>query len=105
VPRLFMFTVPGLKVASDWLTVHDRLLDAFPEVIDVLATTMPETLLIVYQGELNIDDWLEGVSAGILGCRALAGRSAYRTAASQPPTWARVSPVARSSPKRREQHE
>jgi hypothetical protein len=105
VPRLFMFTVPGLDVASDWLNVHDRLLDDFPEVIDVLATTMPETLLIVYQGELNIDDWLAGMSAGILGRRALAGRSPRRAAALQPPTWARVSPVARSSPKRREHHE
>jgi hypothetical protein len=66
MPRLYMVTVPGLNVASDWAAVHDRLLDAFPEVTDVMATTMTATLLIVHEGEANIDAWLEGISAGIL---------------------------------------
>jgi hypothetical protein len=52
-------TVPGLDVSSDWLTVHDRLLEDFPELTDVLATTMPGALLIVYEGEPNIDGWVE----------------------------------------------
>ena len=29
MPRLYMITVPGLEVKSDWRTVHDRLLDDF----------------------------------------------------------------------------
>jgi hypothetical protein len=33
-------------VKLDWAAVHDRLLDDFPQVTDVLATTMTATLLI-----------------------------------------------------------
>jgi len=73
MPRLFMLTVPGLKVASDWAAVHDRLLDDFPGITDVLATTMTATLLIVYEGDANVDAWLEGISDGILSRRIRAG--------------------------------
>jgi hypothetical protein len=73
MPRFYMLTVPGLKVTTDWASVHDRLLDDFPDVIDVLATTMPATLLIAYAGEANIDAWLEGINDGIRSRRARAG--------------------------------
>jgi hypothetical protein len=76
MPRLFMVTVPGLSVASDWAAVHDRLLDDFTEVTDVLATTISATLLIVYEGDAHIDAWLEGVSAGILSRRMSAATAA-----------------------------
>jgi hypothetical protein len=66
MPRLFMLAVPGLKVAADWAAVHDRLLDDFPEITDVLATTLPATLLIVHEGDANVDAWLEGIGQGIL---------------------------------------
>jgi hypothetical protein len=75
VPRLFMLTVPGLRVASDWAAVHDRLLDDFPGITDVLATTMTATLLIVYEGEASVDAWLEGVSDGILSRGISAGNA------------------------------
>ena len=77
MPRLFMLTVPGLKVASDWAAVHDRLLDDFPGITDVLATTMAATLLIVYEGDANVDAWLEGISDGILS-RRLSARNTPR---------------------------
>jgi hypothetical protein len=73
MPRLYMLTVPGLEVTTDWASVHDRLLDDFPDVIDVLATTMRATLLIAYAGEANIDAWLEGIDDGIRSRRARAG--------------------------------
>jgi hypothetical protein len=47
MPSLCLITVPGLEVRSDWRLVHDRLLDEFPEVMDVLATTIKETILVV----------------------------------------------------------
>jgi len=72
-----MVTVPGLRVASDWAAVHDRLLDDFPGITDVLATTMPATLLIVYEGDANVDGWLEGISDGILS-RHLSAATAPR---------------------------
>ena len=49
MPRLFMVTVPGLEVKVRLAPMHDRLLDEFPNVTDVLATTIPETVLIVYE--------------------------------------------------------
>lgn len=75
MPRLFMLTVPGLKVAVDWEAVHDRLLDDFPGITDVLATTMTATLLIVYEGDADVDAWLEGISDGILSRRIRAGNA------------------------------
>lgn len=72
MPRLFMLTVPGLKVASDWGAVHDRLLDDFPGITDVLATTMTATLLIVHEGDGDVDAWIEGISDGILSRRLSA---------------------------------
>ena len=80
-----MLTVPGLKVTTDWASVHDRLLDDFPDVIDVLATTMPATLLIAYAGEANIDAWLEGISDGIRSRRARAGHPATDADANERP--------------------
>jgi hypothetical protein len=75
VPRLFMLTVPGLEVASDWGAVHDRLLDDCPRITDVLATTMTATLLIVHEGDADVDAWLEGISDGILSRRISAGNA------------------------------
>jgi hypothetical protein len=75
VPRLCMITVPGLQVKLDWTAVHDRLLDDFPQISDVLATTIPETLLIVYEGDDDIDAWLDGISDGILSRRMSAGHA------------------------------
>ncbi len=49
--HLSILTVPGLDVRSDWRGVHNRLLNEFPAVTNVLATTMPETLLIVHDDE------------------------------------------------------
>lgn len=83
MPRLFMLTVPGLKVTTHWAPVRDRLLDDFPDIIDVLATTMPATLLIAHTGDAKVDAWLEGVSDGIRSRRVRAG--------SPPPTRARTS--------------
>ena len=73
MPQLYMITVPGLDVKSDWSVVHDRLLDAFARVSDVLPTTMPSTLLIAYQGAPDVDGWLRLVSETLLGRRRKTG--------------------------------
>ncbi len=96
MPQLYMLTVPGLEVASDWRVVHDRLLDDFAEIEDVLATTMAETLLIAYYGVPDVDGWLEGVTEAVLTRRLKAGWGAR---AGHPPartgTGARVVPIRR----------
>jgi hypothetical protein len=81
MPRLYMITVPGLEVKSDWRIVHDRLLDDFEKVDDVLPTTTPETLLIVYRGSAHVDEWLDALSEAVLlrgmrtsGARRRSGR-------------------------------
>jgi hypothetical protein len=79
MPRLYMLTMPGLQVKSDWVAVHDRLLDEFPEVTDVLPTTITATLLIVYEGEAKVDAWLEGISEAVLGRRISAAKSSAGT--------------------------
>jgi hypothetical protein len=66
MPRLYMITVPGLDVKSDWRIVHDRLLDDFSKVDEVLPTTIPETLLIVYRGRAHVDEWLDALTQGVL---------------------------------------
>jgi hypothetical protein len=69
-PRRCLITVLGLKVASEWRVVHDRLLDGFPGVADVLPTTMEGTVLILYHGHEDTNAWLETVSETVLHCRA-----------------------------------
>jgi len=67
MPKLCLITVPGLRVGSDWRLVHDRLLDEFPQVSDVLATTMKETILVVSRDVAPGDPgrWLDTISETI----------------------------------------
>jgi hypothetical protein len=67
--KLYMLTLPRLDVRSDWRTIHDRLLDDFAAVDDVLPTTMPETLLIAYRGRAEVDGWLDSIDEAISGQR------------------------------------
>jgi hypothetical protein len=83
MPRLYMITVPGLQVKSDWRVVRDRLLDDFPKVKDVLPTTTPDTLLIVYRGRAHVNEWLDAMSETVLIRRARAPGT--RRTPSEPP--------------------
>lgn len=67
--KLYSLTLPGLDVPSDWRAVHDRLLDDFPAIDDVLPTTMPATVLIVYRGSARLDAWLQSIDEAVLGRR------------------------------------
>lgn len=67
--HLFMMTVRDLDVRSDWRAVHDRLLDDFPGITEVLATTMAGTILIAYQGPAEIDAWLQSTGEALLSRR------------------------------------
>ena len=76
--KLYSMTLPGLDVRSDWRAVHDRLLDDFPAIDDVLPTTMLATVLIAYRGPAEVDGWLGSINEALLSCRL---RSARRPAA------------------------
>ena len=67
--KLYSLTLPGLNVRSDWRAVHDRLLDDFSAIDDVLPTTMVGTLLIVYRGSADVDGWLGSIDEAVLSRR------------------------------------
>jgi hypothetical protein len=68
--KLCQITLPRLQVSSDWRLIHDRLLDEFSEVTDVLPTTMKGTILIVYEGSDNAGSWIETMSETIVHFRS-----------------------------------
>ena len=81
--KLYEITIPGLSVASELPAVRHRLLADFPDVLDVLATTMPATVLIVYRGAPAPDPWLEALSDSVARRRASLSSRQIR-AADQP---------------------
>jgi hypothetical protein len=72
--KLYSVTLPGLDVRSDWRAVHDRLLDDFPAIDDVLPTTMAATVLIAYRGPAKVDGWLGSISEAVLSRRLTSPR-------------------------------
>ena len=72
--KLYSLTLPGLDVRSDWRAAHDRLLDDFPAIDDVLPTTMVATLVIVYRGSEQVDGWLRSIEEALLGRRLRGAR-------------------------------
>jgi hypothetical protein len=72
--KLYSLTLPGLDVRSDWRAVHDRLLDDFPAIDDVLPTTVAATVLIAYRGDAEVDGWLGSIDDALLGRRLRTAR-------------------------------
>jgi hypothetical protein len=62
---LYEITIPGFSVSSDLPSVRRRLRADYPRVLDVLGTTRPATLLIVYSGEDEIDAWLKALDHSV----------------------------------------
>jgi hypothetical protein len=65
IPRLYQITIPGLSITAHFPAVRRRLLADFPKVLEVLATTMPCTLLIAYRGEADTDAWLDALDEAV----------------------------------------
>jgi hypothetical protein len=62
---LSLLTLPGLRISSDWSAVHDLMLERFPQIGDVLATTIPSTVLVVHDDEPNRDAWIDAITVVI----------------------------------------
>jgi hypothetical protein len=77
--RISRITLPALSIKRDFEPARRRLLADFPAVHDVLATTTPATLLVLYSGPAEADAWL----AALLD--SVATRPA--TATSECPSW------------------
>jgi hypothetical protein len=55
--RLCRITIPGLVVKRDFTAARRRLLAAFPDIEEVIATTAPGTLLVLSSGPEDADAW------------------------------------------------
>src|SRR6476646_4728195 len=51
--------VPGLSMKQDFKAARERLMNDFPMIEDVIATTAPETVLIVASDPIDVDAWQE----------------------------------------------
>jgi hypothetical protein len=78
--RLCRITLPGLSISSDFTVARQRLLAEFPEIHEVVATTAPATLLLVYSGPPQADAWYDMLASSI----AAGGATARRKASHRP---------------------
>ena len=65
MPSLYQITIPGLSPKGDFTAARRRLIADFPRVLDVLATTIPATVLVAYFGEDEVDAWLNALSDSV----------------------------------------
>ena len=60
--RLYEITIPGLAIDTEFIDLRRSVLAAFPRVVEVFAMDAPETVLVAYRGEDEIDAWCETLS-------------------------------------------
>jgi hypothetical protein len=60
--RLYEITIPGLATDTKFTDIRRSLLAAFPRVVEVFAMQTPETVLVAYRGEDEIDAWCQTLS-------------------------------------------
>ena len=56
---LYRITVPGLSVKRDFTTARQCLLADFPNLREVIPTTAPATLLVLYSSPGDPDAWVQ----------------------------------------------
>jgi hypothetical protein len=76
--KLYQITIPGLSMKDDFPAASRRLLADFPRVVELLAMTMPSTVLVAYLGEDEVDAWLDAVSGSVATRRMGLRRSHVR---------------------------
>jgi hypothetical protein len=59
--RLCRITIPGLSIESDFAAAREHLLAEFPNVHEVIATTAPATVLVLYSGPAEADSWVDAL--------------------------------------------
>ncbi|HWX97974.1 MAG TPA: hypothetical protein VNZ01_14120 [Solirubrobacteraceae bacterium] len=59
--QICRLTVPGLSIRRDFEAARRRLLEGFPDVHEVVATTAPATLLVLYSGTDEVELWLDAL--------------------------------------------
>jgi hypothetical protein len=59
--RLCRITVSGLSIKQDFKAARVRLMDDFPTIEEVIATTAPGTVLIRASDPVDIDGWCKAL--------------------------------------------
>ncbi len=63
--KLYQITIPGLSLKRDFPAARRRLIADFPRVQEVIATTIPATVLVAYLGDDEVDAWLDALSDSV----------------------------------------
>jgi hypothetical protein len=77
VQKVYEITIPGLSMQTDFPAVRHRLLADFPQVTDVIATTTPATVQILYTGEAAVDAWIAALSESVAARRMSRGHTTF----------------------------
>jgi predicted lipoprotein with Yx(FWY)xxD motif len=78
--RVCRLTISGLSIKQDFNAARRRLMDDFPTIAEVIATTAPETVLVVASDPVDIDGWCEALhSVGTAEARGGRFRLSART--------------------------
>jgi hypothetical protein len=59
--KLYEITIPGLSMKADFAAARGRLLSDFVNVVEVLASTTPGTVVLVYRGREQVDAWIDAL--------------------------------------------
>jgi hypothetical protein len=59
--RVCRITVSGLSIKQDFKAARRRLMDEFPTIEEVIATTAPGTVLILACDPVDFDGWCEAL--------------------------------------------
>jgi hypothetical protein len=72
MPLYYRITVPGLSVKRDFTAARQCLLADYPNVHEVIPTTTAATLLVLYSGPEDPDDWAQTLRELVTGQRVKA---------------------------------
>jgi hypothetical protein len=61
--RVCRITVSGLSIKQDFKAARRRLMDEFPTIAEVIATTAPGTVLILASDPIDVDGWRQTLSS------------------------------------------
>lgn len=67
MPLYHRITVQGLSVKRDFTAARQCLLADFPNLREVIATTAPATLLVLYSGPGDPDAWVQTLRELVAG--------------------------------------
>jgi hypothetical protein len=62
------------RLKWDFAAARERLLSDFPDVQEVIATTAPAALLVLYAGHDEVDAWLDALLDTVAARQAKPGR-------------------------------